>query len=139
MRYQGRCHCGAVTYSYQTELAPQTWAIRACQCEFCHAHGATTASDPHGLVEFHVEKPERLRRYRFGHGITDFLVCAECGVYVGATTEVASAPLAIINVNALRPRPAGLREPVQTCHEGESVEERNRRRADSWSSCRVTR
>src|SRR6185437_12516808 len=124
MRYRGRCHCGAIEYSYQTELAPQAWAIRDCQCTFCRAHGASTTSDPGAVIEFHVGKPERLRRYRFGHCITDFVVCAECGVYVGAMTEVSSALFAIINVNALRPRPAGLPEPVQTCHEGESIEER---------------
>jgi hypothetical protein len=136
MRYQGRCHCGAVGYGYHTELAPQEWAIRACQCTFCRAHGACTTSDPHGLIEFHVGPLGRLRHYRFGHGVTDFLVCAECGVYVGATTDVSGALLAIINVNALRPRPAGLREPAPACHDGESVEERNRRRALSWSPCR---
>lgn len=136
MRYQGRCHCGAVGYEYQTTLAPQDWAIRACQCTFCRAHGACTTSDPQGLIEFHVQNPERLRRYRFGFGITDFLVCAECGVYVGAMTEVSGAPLAIVNVNALCPHLAGLREPVPVSHDGESVEERNRRRARSWSPCR---
>lgn len=136
MRYEGGCHCGAVAYSYETELAPQSWAIRACQCTFCRAHGASTTSDPHGSVEFHVGEPERLRRYRFGHGITDFLVCAGCGVYVGAMTEVSGALLAIVNVNALRLRPGGLHDPVRTYHEGESVEERNRRRLGSWSPCR---
>lgn len=136
MRYQGRCHCGAIEYGYQTALAPRDWAIRACQCTFCRAHGARSTSDPGGLVEFHVGKPERLRRYRFGHGITDFLVCAECGVYVGATTTVGSALLAIVNVNALRPLPDGLPEAVPAYHDGESAEEKNRRRARSWSPCR---
>lgn len=137
MRYEGGCHCGAVAYSYETELPPPSWAIRACQCTFCRAHGASTTSDPHGLVEFRIDTPERLSRYRFGHGITDFLVCAECGVYVGAMTKVSGALLAIINVNALRRLPADLREPVQTYHEGESVEARNRRRARSWSPASV--
>lgn len=136
MRYQGRCHCGAVRYSYRTEAAPQEWAIRACQCTFCRAHGAISTSDPDGLVEFHAERPDRLRRYRFGHGITDFLVCGDCGVYVGAMTKVSGVLLAIVNVNALRPPPEGLREPVPTCYDGESVEERNRRRTRSWSPCR---
>lgn len=136
MRYQGRCHCGAVGYVYETERAPQEWAIRACQCTFCRAHGASTLSDSRGLVEFHADSPERWRRYRFGHGITDFLLCAKCGVYVGAMTEVSGARFAIVNVNALQPQPAPLRKPVPTCHDGESAEERNRRRAQSWSPCR---
>ena len=110
--------------------------MRACQCTFCRAHGACTTSDPQGLIEFHVQNPERLSRYRFGYRITEFLVCTECGVYVGAMAEVSSVPLAIVNVNALSPRLEGLHEPAPISHEGESVQDRNRRRARSWSPCR---
>lgn len=136
MSYGGRCHCAALEYRYQTALAPQEWSIRACQCAFCRAHGAGTTSDPHGLVEFHADRPEWLRRYRFAHGVTDFLLCAQCGIYLGAVTEVSGALFAIVNVNALRPHPTGLREPVPVCHDSESVEQRNRRRARAWSPCR---
>ncbi len=117
MRYQGRCHCGAIGYTYQTERAPEDWATRACQCTFCRAHGARSTCDPEGLVEFHVKAPQRLRRYRFADGLTDFLVCAESGVYLGAATEVHGTVLAIVDVNALLPPPAGARlEPVPADH-----------------------
>lgn len=136
MQYEGRCHCGAVGYTYQTEVLPRDWVLCACQCTFCRAHGACSISDPVGLVEFHVRDPERLRRYRFGQRITDFLVCGECGVYVGAMMDAPSTLVAIVNVNALCDCPEGLRQPVPTFHDGESVEERIRRRARSWSACR---
>lgn len=135
MRYQGSCHCGALTYLYQTDLPPQDWAIRACQCSFCRAHGARTTSDPQGTVAFRVAQPNRLRRYRFGYCVTDFLICAHCGVYTGAVTEVSSSLFAIINTNALRPLPAGLREAAPVIHEGESAAERSERRRKRWTPC----
>lgn len=136
MQYQGSCHCGAVGYTYQTEVPPRDWVLRECQCTFCRAHGACSISDPAGSIEFYARRPERLRRYRFGQRITDFLVCGECGVYVGAMMDAAGTLVAIVNVNALCVPPEGLREPVPTVHDGESVEERTRRRASSWSACR---
>ena len=91
MNYHGRCHCGALSFTYRTELAPQNWSIRADQCSICRAHGARMTSDPHGFVEFHGEDPSLLRRYRFGQRTADFLICAGCGVYIAATIGTAKA------------------------------------------------
>lgn len=135
MPYQGSCHCGALSYAYQTDLPPDEWSIRACQCSFCRAHGARSTSDPHGAVAFHVQQPERLRRYRFGHGVTEFLICAHCGVYVGAVAEISGSLFAIINVNALRPLPAGLKDAAPANHEGESAQMRGERRRKRWTPC----
>jgi hypothetical protein len=135
MPYQGSCHCGALSYVYHTELPPQEWAIRACQCSFCRAQGARTTSDPRGTVAFHVAQPDRLRRYRFGHRITDFLVCAHCGVYIGALTEISGSLFAIINTNALRALPAELKEAAPVSYEGESSETRTERRRERWTPC----
>ncbi|MGH8319687.1 MAG: GFA family protein [Steroidobacteraceae bacterium] len=136
MPYQGSCHCGALTYVYRTDLPPEEWSIRACQCSFCRAHGAQSTSDPQGTVAFQVQQPERLRRYRFGHRVTEFLICAHCGVYVGALAEISGSFFAIINVNALRPRPAGLKEEAApVSHDGESAQMRNQRRRNGWTPC----
>jgi hypothetical protein len=135
MPYQGSCHCGALTYAYETALPPQEWPIRACQCSFCRAHGARSTSDPRGAVQFHVRQPDRLKRYRFGQRITEFLICAECGVYMGAVTEISGSLYAIINTNTLRPRPEGLKAPAAADYEGESVGMRNERRRSRWTPC----
>jgi hypothetical protein len=136
MRYEGRCHCGAIGYTYDTELAPAAWSLRECQCAFCRAHGARTTADPKGTVQFHAQGMERLRRYRFAHRITDFLLCADCGVYIGATTEVEGRLLATVNVNALRPSPEDLKSPTPASYDGESPEARSRRRQRAWTQCR---
>jgi hypothetical protein len=135
MAYRGSCHCGALTYFYDTELPPEAWPIRACQCSFCRAHGASSTSDPRGTIAFHAEPPDRLRRYRFGHRVTQFLLCAECGVYVGAVTEISGSLFAIINTNALRAPPAGLKPAMPVDYEGESAEMRTERRRSRWTPC----
>lgn len=135
MPFQGSCHCGALTYVYHTERPPHEWAVRACQCSFCRAHGARTTSDPRGSVAFHVAQPHRLRRYRFGHRSTDFLICAHCGVYIGALTRDSDSLFAIINTNALRPLPTGLKEAVSVSYETEGAGMRTERRRVRWTPC----
>jgi hypothetical protein len=140
MPYPGSCHCGAVGFLYDTRLAPQEWSLRACQCSFCRAHGARSTSDPLGAVAFHVRRADALRRYRFGHRLTDFLLCGHCGVYVGAVTDISGHLFAIINTNALHPFPAGLKSgPAVTeeivNYEGESAAMRSERRRKRWTPC----
>lgn len=140
MPYPGGCHCGAVSFLYDTRLAPREWSLRACQCSFCRAHGARSTSDPQGAVAFHVMRPDALRRYRFGHRLADFLLCAHCGVYVGAVTEVSGSLFAIINTNALHPLPAALKSGSAVTeeivnYEGESATMRSERRRKRWTPC----
>jgi hypothetical protein len=133
MRYAGRCHCGAIGFSYETRLSPRDWQVRACQCAFCRAHGVLTTSDPAGLLTFHANDPEQLSRYRFALRLADFLVCRTCGVYVGASTTAANHRYGILNVNALEPRPAELPQPQQVSHATETASERIERRKERWT------
>ncbi|HEY6483385.1 MAG TPA: hypothetical protein VIY54_07645 [Steroidobacteraceae bacterium] len=132
--YQGGCHCGAIGYSYRTELAPGEWPIRACQCAFCRAHGARTTSDPNGVLEFHARQPA-LRLYRFAQCITDFLLCGTCGIYIGASCESAAKRFGVVNVNVLKPYLAQLRDAEPMSYEGESIAERTARREQRWTPC----
>ena len=75
--------------------------MRACQCSFCRAHGALSTSDPRGALEFRADAPRRLERYRFGLRTADFLLCRDCGVYIGAVLAATEGRFGIINVNAL--------------------------------------
>jgi hypothetical protein len=131
--YFGSCHCQAIGYAYHTAQDPSTWTIRACQCTFCRAHGARTTSDPAASIEFTARNLERLMRYRFGQGITDFLICNQCGVYMGAQIQTPRGGFGIINVNALQPAPAGLAPAVPMEYGAESKEQRMGRREQRWS------
>jgi hypothetical protein len=132
MIHAGRCHCGAVRYEYQTSLAPAAWAVRACQCAFCRSHGALTTSDPNGSLTFGAENADGLVRYRFGLRTAEFLICGQCGVYLGAQIATPNGRFGIINVNALQPR-AGLPQPQAVSYDGESELERTARREARWT------
>lgn len=135
MRYQGECHCGAIGYEYRTEMVPERWPIRACQCAFCRRHGARTTSDRAGRVDFNVREAAYLRRYRFGLRTADFLLCGRCGTYLGATIVTAAGSFALINVNLLKPYLEGLGNAVPMSYDSETAEERTRRRSQRWTPC----
>jgi hypothetical protein len=80
----GGCHCGNISVVYKTAVAPEDAEPRACQCVFCRKHNTSAISDPAGDLTITVGAGEKLSRYRFGLRTADFLVCRECGVYIGA-------------------------------------------------------
>jgi hypothetical protein len=131
--YEGSCHCGAIGFRYHTARHPGSWSVRACQCAFCRAHQAVSTSDPEGQIEFTAVRPALLGRYRFARRTTDFLVCSQCGVYIGAMIETPRGRFGIINVNALNPVPAEVAAPVPMEYEAESHEQRIARREQRWS------
>ncbi len=135
--YRGNCHCGAVGFRYQTDIAPEQWSIRACQCRFCRAHDALSASDPNGSVEFMVADPKLLNRYRFGLRTADFLVCRECGVYVGALIETENGQFGIINTHALLQTPESLAATEPMNYDSEDVGGRASRREARWTPAEI--
>lgn len=137
MLYLGRCHCGALGFEYDTRLEPAAWSIRACQCTFCRAHGALSTSDPQGSLAFRCDAPELLTRYRFGLRTADFLLCRNCGVFVGATIATARGRYGILNVNTLAPIPAHLAQALRMSYEGESEADRTLRRDQRWTPVRA--
>ena len=134
--YTGSCHCGAVSIEYRTALAPADWPLRECQCSFCRKHAMLSTPDPDGEVVLTSHGPAALNRYRFATGVTDFLICARCGVYVGAT--VVSDRWMVINgrlMNCAGTLLARRAEP--RAFDDEAADARVARRQRTWSRCRV--
>ncbi|HEY4771962.1 MAG TPA: hypothetical protein VIH50_02940 [Steroidobacteraceae bacterium] len=127
------CHCGALEARYRTAVPVDAWSVRACQCAFCRAHGALTTSDPAGTLAFAARDIGRVHRYRFSSGTTDFLICRECGVYVGARLEASRGHFGVLNTRALRPIPAALPEPASMHYGDEPAELRQERRTARWT------
>ena len=116
------------------EFHAEPWSgLRACGCGFCRAHGALTTSDPRGRLSFQVEELEALQRYRFGLRTADFLLCRNCGVYLGAQIDTAAGAFGIVNVLALQPTPADLPQPASADYGAEDVPERIARRTRRWT------
>ena len=131
--FAGSCHCGAIGFTFETALPPEQWQIRECQCAFCRGHGARTTSDPAGRVSFHIRDQSLLRRYQFGLRTADFLICANCGVYLSVVLTSPGGRFATLNVNALRER-FEFGEAIPVSYDGESSDARRRRREERWTS-----
>lgn len=128
MIYRGACHCGVVSAAYETD---QPVRLRADGCGFCSSRGVKSASDPEGRLDLKASK--KLTRYRFGHKTADFLICPDCGTYVATYMEGPRGSIGVANIvglhiNELKNLPVTL-----TSLEGESVEERLKRRVSRWT------
>jgi hypothetical protein len=134
--YPGSCHCGAITIALTSEKKPQDMRVGRCGCSFCRRHGARTMGDPAGSVEFRAA-PQHLLRYRFGLGITDYLLCARCGAYVGAVMPDDGGPIGIVNVNSLDSRDAFDPAPPLHHYDGEDEARRRSRRRKFWMKASV--
>jgi len=133
MDYGGSCHCGAIGFTFTTNVRPARWSVRACQCSFCTAHDALSTSDPGGRLAFRADRPEMLQKYRFGLGTADFLLCRNCGIYIGAAIESDNGRFGIINTHALDKQPAKLARAIPINYDGENTEGRVSRRGDRWT------
>ncbi len=129
--YTGRCHCGAVAVTFKTEKEPRRWPLRRCTCSFCVRFGGTYTSDAAG--EIAVRSTVRLRRYQFGQRTADFLFCPECGVYLGAMTQIDGRNLAVLNVRVLDGVNLDYSVAQPMDFDEESVELRNARRLRHWT------
>lgn len=133
MKLEGQCHCGNLSLTFETGLTPAELPLRACQCSFCRAHWALSTADPRGRVNVAAKDKGLVEHYRFGLGVTDFLLCRRCGVYVLAVSEIDGARFAVINANALACRAEMTAASTPMDYEGETVEARLARRKTRWT------
>lgn len=128
MIYRGACHCGVVSAEYETN---EPVRLRADGCGFCSSRGVKSASDPEGRLA--LTSAKRLTRYRFGHKTADFLICPDCGTYVATLMDSPRGPIGVINVVGLRIDDLKNLPVTLTSLEGESVDERLKRRISRWT------
>lgn len=127
----GGCHCGNIRLRFSTELDPSKIEVRACQCSFCTRHGSRAVADPDGRLVISVKDVRRLKKYRFGLGTADYLICGECGVYTAAIAGEDDAR-AIVIINALDDQRSFSQEPIPVDYDAESKAQRQARRRLRW-------
>lgn len=132
-RFEGGCHCGNLSCVFDASAPLETLGLRADQCSFCRAHAARNTSDPNGTMRIVVRDEAKLSRYRFGLKTADFLVCRECGVYVGALMVDGGRMWFTVNVNSFRDRPGDDVASVPHDFDGEDVARRVARRKEKWT------
>ncbi len=132
--FAGSCHCGAIDVRFESNVAPADMKVLACQCSFCRFHAALCISDPDGAAQFVEREPGTLHRYQFGLRTADYLLCRNCGVYLGATvTEDDGRRRAIVNISTLRDKAAFSSPPQPAVYDHESTEDRRARRLKNWT------
>src|SRR5262245_27334926 len=90
--HRGGCHCGNLQVTLRLMQEPAEVRLRACGCTFCRAHNTRTASDPHGSVDIRAGNWAQVAFYRVGTGTAEFVICRNCGVYIGAVGETIVPP-----------------------------------------------
>ncbi len=136
MNLEGRCHCGAVSAAFETDLDPDVIQVRACQCSFCRRHGARTVSDPAGRLTLRYADGA-VDRYTFASGSADFLICRGCGVYVATTLRDGDGDLGVLNIagadiEVLTHRAADLMH-----YEDETAQQKQARRRARWTPMHI--
>ena len=131
--HRGGCHCGNLRYALESRLALTELPLRACQCSFCRAHGAVSTSDPAGRISLEIRVASRVTRYRFGLRLADFLICAQCGVYVAARMRDETGDFAVINANTLDEVAKLTQAVTPHDYDGEDAAARTARRRSRWT------
>ena len=109
------------------------WSVRACHCSFCRSHGAITTSDPAGSLAFGSPDATQVHRYQFSSRSAYFLICRDCGVYLGAEMATAAGRFGVLNVLALRPLLATLPDARPKDYGAETAGVRQLRRESRWT------
>jgi hypothetical protein len=138
MKYTGGCHCGNITFLFESDIPPADIEIRACQCGFCRKQNTRAIADPAGHAVIAVRDADRLSRYQFGLETAEYLVCRDCGVYVAAVTaEVSGEPRAIVILNALDEHVLFTAPVIPVSYDGEEMAGRTARRRARWTPATV--
>jgi hypothetical protein len=132
-RFDGGCHCGNVSVLFETAIAPAGFSVRSCGCSFCRRHGTRTVADPKGRMHIAARDPAKLNRYRFGLRTADFLVCRDCGVYLGAVYSEHGGAWSLINTPVLAERDLFGQPSTPTNHDTETEPARRARRRTTWT------
>jgi hypothetical protein len=90
-------------------------------------------SDPHGEMNFAVLDRGSVIRYRFATGSAEFLICARCGIYVGAQMEEEGRFYAIANLRTLDRQDEFAWRSQPMDYSGEDSVARRERRARRWT------
>jgi hypothetical protein len=91
-----------------------------------------SVSDAHGHAAIYFSEKAAPMKYRLGLGITDFLMCQRCGVYVAAVAEMDGQHMCVLNARALDCF-ADIPAAQSVSFAGETVEERTNRRKAGWT------
>jgi len=97
----GGCHCGNILVEVDLPQEVGTYRPRACDCTFCSKHVAAYISDPRGSLRIQIKAERDSRMYRQGSGAAECLLCASCGVLIGALYRSGNQVYGVVNARVI--------------------------------------
>ena len=85
-RFEGSCHCGAVTFSF---LSPDIKKVMRCDCSLCARKGiamTTNLVSPECIDIF--DPTSALTTYQFGTMTARHHFCSRCGIHTFVETRL---------------------------------------------------
>jgi hypothetical protein len=96
--YRGSCHCGAVRFEVQLDLAEPTFRCNCSICRRTRFWAAVAKQEDFQLLEGEAE----LHKYRFHTGNNHHFFCRHCGVRpFGVGNDTPIGPMVGVNVGCL--------------------------------------
>jgi len=127
----GGCYCGNITVRVETDVAASDMTPRACDCDFCTAHGAEWISTPDANLEIEIQNEAALSLYSQGSDSARLWICQRCGVVSAVTCDIENRRKGAVNRRVLDNRnafpPAEVVSPAKL-----SVEEKKSRWKTVW-------
>ncbi|AEI68840.1 GFA family protein [Corallococcus macrosporus] len=98
-KYVGGCHCGAVRFEAELDLAEP---MNRCNCSICTKLGGTTTQVPPKTFRV-LSGEEHLGEYRIGDSLNFRKFCKRCGTqcFGGGYVEMLGGTFASVNVGCL--------------------------------------
>ena len=79
MKFQGSCHCGAITFEFE---GPEITSGLKCNCSICRRKGALMTPYMIASSDMHISDTEgTLSTYEFGTKVAKHHFCNRCGIY----------------------------------------------------------
>jgi len=101
---EGSCYCGNITVRVETDVPASEMTPRACDCDFCTAHGAEWVSTPKAHLEIEIQNEAATNLYSQGSESARFWICQQCGVVPAVTCDTGEHRKGAVNIRAMLDR-----------------------------------
>ena len=134
-KHSGKCHCGILKVTFETEKSADKLFYRQCQCSYCTPVNALYCTDSDGFVE--INSSADVGEYSFALRTAKFLFCKACGCYLCAIQKNDQGIKAVVNARFFPTLLAGANNIRSMNFDGETVEQRTDRRNKHWTPAKV--
>ena len=130
--FSGRCHCGNISYRFESPIPKTDLPLRSCDCSFCTKQGAIYTSHPQGRLRVQVADADSIRWYRYGSETAEVLLCSVCGVFPLITCNIDDRLYAALNANSISGLHVDRQRIASYQHPEHDEVELLRRRQENW-------